>query len=349
MRTYTCFFALFALLLACSPQPAAPQPAAAAGEAPLISVYFSDPQSPHAQSVRGGPDAHLAAAIAAARVSVDMAIYDLDLWSVRDALLDAHQRGVLVRLVVESDNLRRRTELQELQAAGIAVVDDRDQDFMHNKFTIIDRQEVWTGSMNYNVSGAYFNRNNLLRIVSPELAKNYLAEFEEMFLGFDFGDLSPANTPYPQWYFGEMRVETYFAPEDGVLRRLVALVNAAEESLYFMAFSFTSDDLAAAVHTAAQRGVQIYGVMDEEQGLNNTGGEYHGFIEAGLDVRLDGERGAMHHKVLIIDESIVVTGSYNFSNSAERRNDENVLVIENPLLAAEYLGEFERVWELALP
>lgn len=312
-------------------------------------MYFSDPQSPSAQSVRGGPDTHLAAAIAAAQVSVDMAIYDLDLWSIRDALLEAHARGVLVRLVVESDNLRRRTELQALQAAGIAVVDDRDQDFMHNKFTIIDRQEVWTGSMNYNVSGAYFNRNNLLRVVSPEVAENYLAEFEEMFLNFDFGDLSPANTPYSQWYFDEVRVETYFAPEDGVLRRLVSLVNAAEESIYFMAFSFTSDDLAAAVHAAAQRGVQVYGLMDEEQGLSNTGGEYVGFVEAGLDVRLDGERGAMHHKVLIIDGAIVVTGSYNFSNSAERRNDENVLVIDSAALASEYLDEFERIWELALP
>ncbi|MCW5875985.1 MAG: hypothetical protein KIS85_03795 [Anaerolineales bacterium] len=340
---------LFALLVACAPQAAVPLPIAPSGEGVAIAVYFSDPQSPAAHTVRGGPDARLAAAIAAAQVSVDMAIYDLDLWSVRDALLEAQQRGVLVRLVVESDNLRRSAELQLLQAAGIAIVDDRRREFMHNKFTIIDRQHIWTGSMNYTVSGAYFSRNNLLHIDSPALAENYLAEFEEMFFGFDFGEFSPANTPYPSLDLEGVLVETYFAPEDGALRRLVGLVNAAEESIHFMAFSFTSDELAAAVHAAAVRGVVVRGVMDEDQGLHNTGGEYFGFMEAGLAVRLDGERGAMHHKVLVIDERIVVTGSYNFSNSAERRNDENLLVITSPELAAEYLAEFERIWELALP
>lgn len=327
----------------------APPASLVAGETPLVQVYFSDPQSPTAQTLRGGPDAALAAAIDAARVSVDMAIYDMDLWSVRDALLDAHARGVLVRLVVESDNLRRRPELQALRDAGIALVDDRDEDFMHNKFTIIDRQQVWTGSMNYNISEAYFNRNNLLQVVSADVAENYLAEFEEMFLDYDFGDRSPANTPHSQLYFGEMRVETYFAPEDNVLRRLVALVNGAEDSLHFMAFSFTADELADAVLAAAARGVSIRGVMDENQGLNNTGGDYLRFLQAGLDVRLDGESGSMHNKVLIVDETIVVTGSYNFSNSAERRNDENVLVISSPALASEYLSEFERIWEQALP
>ena len=65
---------------------------------------------------------------------------------------------------------------------------------------------------------------------------------------------------------------------------------------------------------------------------------------AGLDVRLDGNTGKMHHKVIIIDESILITGSYNFSRNAETQNDENVLVIHNPELAARFLKEFERVY-----
>jgi phosphatidylserine/phosphatidylglycerophosphate/cardiolipin synthase-like enzyme len=57
----------------------------------------------------------------------------------------------------------------------------------------------------------------------------------------------------------------------------------------------------------------------------------------------------MHHKVMIIDRSIVITGSYNFSNSAEERNDENVVVIHNAEAAAQYLGEFQRVYNQAQP
>jgi phosphatidylserine/phosphatidylglycerophosphate/cardiolipin synthase-like enzyme len=60
-------------------------------------------------------------------------------------------------------------------------------------------------------------------------------------------------------------------------------------------------------------------------------------------VRLDGNPANLHHKVLIIDRRIVVTGSYNFSQNAETRNDENLLVIHNADVAALYLGEFERM------
>ena len=60
-------------------------------------------------------------------------------------------------------------------------------------------------------------------------------------------------------------------------------------------------------------------------------------------MRLDGNPLNMHHKVIIIDESVVIFGSYNFSRSAEERNDENTLIIHNPELAAQFLAEFERV------
>jgi phosphatidylserine/phosphatidylglycerophosphate/cardiolipin synthase-like enzyme len=62
-------------------------------------------------------------------------------------------------------------------------------------------------------------------------------------------------------------------------------------------------------------------------------------------VRLDGNEGLMHHKVFIIDERIVITGSYNFSASAETTNDENVVILFNPAIAAQYLGEFQRVYD----
>jgi phosphatidylserine/phosphatidylglycerophosphate/cardiolipin synthase-like enzyme len=112
-----------------------------------FAAYFSDPENPVSSSYRGGPDEALADAIRDARVSVDMAIHFLDLWSIRDALIDAHRRGVTVRLVTESDYIDV-PEIQELRAAGIPVLGDRREGRMHNKFVVIDRQEVWTGSLN---------------------------------------------------------------------------------------------------------------------------------------------------------------------------------------------------------
>jgi len=117
-------------------------------------VYFTAPQGPAANTLRGGPDAALAEAIDQAVLSVDVAAYSLDLWSIRDALLRAHRRGVSVRLVVESDNLDS-DELIQIAEAGVPVLGDRREGLMHNKFVVIDRYEVWTGSMNFTVNGAY--------------------------------------------------------------------------------------------------------------------------------------------------------------------------------------------------
>ena len=83
--------------------------------------------------------------------------------------------------------------------------------------------------------------------------------------------------------------------------------------------------------------------MDKSQALSNTGGEYQNLLENGIDVRLDGNPKSMHHKVIIIDGEIVVTGSYNFSKSAKTKNDENTLILHSPEIAELYIEEFERV------
>ena len=312
-----------------------------------LAVYFSDPNADGAGLLQGGPDEPLAAALDAAEQTIEIAIYDLNMTNMRNALIAAAQRGARVRLVIESENFTPE-ELQPLLAAGIAIVGDDDPDSMHNKFAIIDRREVWTGSFNYTIRDAYGNRNNLVRLESALLVENYLAEFEEMFTQGLFGSASPANTPNPRFKVNGTLLETNFSPEDGALAHLVELVNAADESIYFLAFSLTSDELAEAMLAAQARGVQIGGVMDDAQAVN-PGGEFGRLTAYGIEVRLDGEGGSMHHKVLIIDEAIVATGSYNFSANAEKRNDENSLVIYNRQVATEFMEEFWRIWELAVP
>jgi phosphatidylserine/phosphatidylglycerophosphate/cardiolipin synthase-like enzyme len=278
-----------------------------------------------------------------------VAAYNLNLWSIRNALLDAWRRGVQVRMVVESDNLDG-DEIQDLVAVGIPVLGDRREGLMHNKFVIIDRQEVWTGSLNFTVSGGYYDNNNLVRIRSTQVAETYLHEFDEMFMDDRFGPDSVADTLHPFLTIDGVEVEFYFSPDDGVAARLVELISEAQESIYFMAFSFTADDIGAAIVDAAlTRNVTVAGVMEAEQVKSNQGTEYDFFLQSGLDVLLDGNEDQMHHKVIIIDRSIVITGSYNFSASAETRNDENLVIIHNPVIAGYYLDEFQRVNEQVQP
>jgi phosphatidylserine/phosphatidylglycerophosphate/cardiolipin synthase-like enzyme len=116
-----------------------------------------------------------------------------------------------------------------------------------------------------------------------------------------------------------------------------------------MAYSFTSDPLGEAIRERARDGVNVVGVMDAGQVASNIGTEYDAFNQAGLEVHQDGIPGLMHHKVMIIDEEIVVLGSYNFTNSAETRNDENLVVIYNTDIAAQFTTELRRVYSQALP
>jgi phosphatidylserine/phosphatidylglycerophosphate/cardiolipin synthase-like enzyme len=327
---------------------ATPLPAGGTATPSWYALYFTDPGAHTASSFLGGPDEFLAAAIDQARLSVDIAAYEFNLRSLRAALLAAQRRGVAVRLVTDSDNLEE-TEVQDLISAGIPVLGDRREGLMHNKFVVIDRLEVWTGSMNMTANDAYRNNNNLIRIRSTRLAQNYTAEFEEMYVDDRFGPSSPANTPHPSLSVEGTLLEVYFSPDDGTASRLLELVNGAQEQISFLAYSFTSDDLAGALLSRAQAGVTVSGVMESSQFRSNVGTEYERFRAAGLDVRLDGNPRNMHHKVLVIDGQIAVTGSYNFSANAEKRNDENTLVIHNPEIAAQFQAEFERIFAASQP
>jgi phosphatidylserine/phosphatidylglycerophosphate/cardiolipin synthase-like enzyme len=311
---------------------------------PWFELYVTNPDSPLSPQGTGGIDGPLVQAIDETRLSIDVAAYSITLNSVRNALLRAHDRGVTVRIVMESTNMDR-SDVQRLLEAGIPIVGDNRQGLMHNKFVVLDRSEVWLGSMNFTDSGTYDDNNNMVRIRSTRIAENYSVEFNEMFERNLFGPDVLARTPNPDIMLDGTRVETYFSPDDHVLNALYSLLSASEESIYFLAFSFTSNELGAIVREKAGAGLDVKGVMDEEQIKSNTGTEFDPFRQAGLDVRIDGLDGQMHHKFFIVDESIVVIGSYNFSRAAEERNDENILIVYNPQIAEFYLQEFHRVFD----
>jgi phosphatidylserine/phosphatidylglycerophosphate/cardiolipin synthase-like enzyme len=335
---------------ACAPGAALPEtakPAAATTtQQDWWSVYFTDPTDPNASSYRGGVDETLAAAIDKARLSVDMAIFDLNLWSIRDALIAANRRGIAVRVVTDSDNLDEQ-EVQDLKDAGIKVVGDRHESLMHDKFVVIDRLEVWSGSMNFTTGGGYLDNNNLIRLRSSQIAEDYTHEFEQMFVDDRFSSEKTAETPNPSVTVNGTPVEVYFSPEDGALEHILEAVRAARESISFMAYSFTTDELAAAMIERAKAGVTVQGVFDKDQYHSNAGTEFDTLKNAGMNVWLDGNPRLMHHKVIIIDQQVVITGSYNFSNNAEHTNDENILIIHNKDIAAQYMIEFQKIYDLA--
>ena len=322
-----------------------------------IRVYFTNPRYPDDADHYGGLDEELVAAIEQAKSSVDVVAYDLDLASVTDALIAAQREGVQVRVVVESDNADEEA-ITDLHRAGVPLVEDgRNSGLMHNKFVVIDGQWVWTGSWNMTENGTYRNNNNGVLIASPALAENYTTEFEEMFTG-QFGPASRADTPNPHVTItvesgeGEekqerqVEVENYFAPEDEVAAQIISEIESARERIRFLAFTFTSDEIAAAMLERADAGVVVQGVI-ESRNAESDYSEYERLRDVVHDVLPDGNPYVMHHKVIIVDDATVILGSYNFTASAEEKNDEKLLIIHDPEVAALFVAEFGRVYEQA--
>lgn len=308
-------------------------------------IFFTNPTCPPEEERIGGIDAEVAAGISAAQSGVDVAAFDLDSPAIVNALIDLEKRGVIVRVVTDTDNAEL-SSINRLRRNGISVVEDKRTALMHNKFVIIDERYVWMGSMNLTTNGAYCNNNNFVQFDSPTLAANYRVEMDEMYIDRSFGPTSPDNTPHEQLTEAGVRLENYFASEKKAAPLMAEAINQAQSEILFLAFSFTNDEIGEAMLARAEAGVAIRGVF-ETVGAETEFSYYPVMQEAGLShvqVRQDGNPYIMHHKVIILDRETVILGSFNFSDSANRQNDENVMFVHDAAFASYFVEEFEAVW-----
>jgi phosphatidylserine/phosphatidylglycerophosphate/cardiolipin synthase-like enzyme len=318
-----------------------------------FQLYFTQPTA--SDSFQGAPvENALISALNGAQQSIDAALYEMNSQPITGALIAAKQRGVRVRVVTDGDAGINApdTTVTQLEAKDIPVMSDGTRNAqMHDKFVVIDQAYVWTGSTNLTHNGIYKQNNNAIFIRSSKLAQNYTTEFEELFAG-EFGKTSPNNTPNPDITIDGTEIETIFESEGDVPKRLSELISNAH-TVRFLAFSFTESmdwSDASGSHSVmdelirqAQSGLDVRGVVE------TTSRQYvKPMVCAGMDVRQSGNSlGFMHDKVFIIDGSIVLTGSFNFSASAANSNDENVLIIHNTGIANAYLKEFDQIWAQA--
>ncbi len=318
-----------------------------AGSSGTVQVHFTTPDRSPANSeiIRA-----LVGHIDAAKSTIDVAAFELDNRAVTDALVRAVKRGVRVRLVTETNYLGA-SGVAALKAVGVGVVDDkRDGALMHDKFMVFDGKAVWTGSMNFTENCAYRNNNHSVYIPDDRVATSYATKFAWMFEQHKFGGLPSrsARIPYHEVTLADgTPVEVYFSTHDHIADRLTKKIAAAKKSIHFLAFSFTHNGMGQAMRDRAAAGVEVRGVFEKSQ----TTGGYSQFGKmkgvAGCEVHLDANPRNMHHKVLILDDETVVAGSFNFSDSADKQNDENVVIFHSRAIAKQFEEEFQRVFGAA--
>lgn len=157
---------------------------------------------------------------------------------------------------------------------------------------------------------------------------------------------TPAASPPPaKSTVAAGAVSLYFSPGGGATKAVVDRVNSAKTSVRVLTYVFTSPPIAEAVIAAKKRGVDVVVVLDKSQAGQRYSAATHLF-NAGITPRVDGVHAIQHNKVIVIDDRVVITGSFNFSSAAEKSNAENLVIFENaPRVAAVYAANFTEHFE----
>jgi phosphatidylserine/phosphatidylglycerophosphate/cardiolipin synthase-like enzyme len=296
--------------------------------------------------------------------TLDIAMYNWNNNSLSDitaAVNDAYDRGVKVRLVYDGGNANLGLGTLNPNIGKIASPQTSSYTIMHNKFMIVDANStnpndpfVFTGSTNWTNGQINSDANNQVIIQDQALARAYTIEFEEMFgsnglnpntSNARFGQFKTNNTPH-QFMIGGKQVEQYFSPSDNVNQQLINAIKSANTDLCFQILTFTRRDVALAIAGRASAGVFAAGMIDDT--ANGSAGFFDMKAVMGGNVIKYAGPGLIHHKMAVADannyysDPLVLTGSHNWSNSADSRNDENTVIIHDAGIANQFFQEFAK-------
>lgn len=274
--------------------------------------------------------------------------------------LDAIMRAQWSEVRRPRDAKTNRDILAALLRNGVDVKADYNPKIFHQKFIIRDlrsrgrvKPAVLAGSTNFTGTGTHKNLNHVIIFHDRQICKAYEAEFEEILSG-TFGALNERHKSKPKQVIVEgVPVRVLFAPDDAPELEIIKQMLKCEDRLEFAIFTFAGSsgiDDAMIMLRKAQK--TLRGVMDPGQGQHwwsATRWLHDEGIELFFPRKVSGF-GKLHHKLMVIDDAIVIAGSMNYTAPANEYNDENIFVIGSPYLedgaakqaCAEIAGFFRR-------
>ena len=335
-----------------------------------LSVFFLAQDEQSANSVMS----RLTAFIGGAKESLDFAVYDMRFndslkTQLVSALRERAEAGVQIRFCYDGDKPAQPNVAagQDPAPAGTGVFIQSlgypwrriaGAKLMHNKFILRDRQSLWTGSTNMTDDAFTLMENNILEIDSSQLANYYGQDFEQLWEKENFENTGNIQTvPVPLTFSGQSaEARAMFSPGCGleIDSEIAKRVRSAQRRIRICSLLINSGTLIAALGDLLKEGrVAVDGIYDHTQ-MADVYRQWQEVpsnrwkIEALKDIIAraglvgknstpytpSGRHDFMHNKVLVIDDT-VITGSYNFSRSAQF-NAENILFIESAPLAEAY-------------
>lgn len=310
----------------------------------------------------------IAAVINSAQQTIDICIYGFSSFNVGaiiNAINNAYSSGKQVRIIYDGNNASPGiTQLNSGISKLASPIANYDYNICHNKFVIADAGSsnavVITGSTNFSDDQLNEDPNNLVVINDQSLATVYTLEFEEMW-GSNGSSPDPAlsrfgyykrdNTPH-QLKIGNAEVESYFSPSDNINNVIRENISNADYSFYISLLLFTKEDIATEVINKISGGIDFAGIINDTSGTSAAPVFNNIYNVAGPSLQLYDPQSneILHHKYMIVDQNtfadpLVLTGSHNWSLTAEIENDENTLVIHDALIANQFYQEFYKRME----
>ena len=290
-----------------------------------------------------------------AKESIDIALYGYDdIAPITTALKHAQERGVKIRFVYDENYNPDKTYYKDNYIiTNLAISSKSDKTtskslsnmLMHNKFIIFDNSIVYTGSMNFSQTGlSGYDINDIVIIKSKDIANLYTQEFEQMLSG-KFHTAKNKISTLHKFDINNSQIEVYFSPKDKSSIRIIEVINNAKNYIYIPTFLITHSDITNALINAHNKGVDVRIIIDANS--TNTRNTKHQLLRnSGILLKTENYAGKLHSKTMIIDDEYLITGSMNFSNSGENKNDENLLIIKNSKIAKHHKKFFLYIWSL---
>ena len=282
--------------------------------------------------------------------SIDIAIYGYSkVPEIEKALKSALNRGVKIRLVYDVDSVGKNIYPDTNIITNLLAQNQSDKNsadsgnIMHNKFYIFDDKTTITGSANLSHTDMTgFNSNSMVVIHSGEIAKIYKQEFEQMYEGKFHSEKKSFGEK--EVLLSDISAKIYFSPQDkSITNAVLPIIKNAKKYIYIPTFVLTEKRVTEALIEAKNRGVDVKIIIDALSASNKH--SKHGFLrDNGILVKTENFAGKMHSKSMIVDDKYTIIGSMNFSNSGEKRNDENLMVINDSVIANFYKENLLYQW-----
>ena len=300
---------------------------------------------------QGGPDSLVDPIIdfingAKKRQKLMIAVQEIDHRPIAEAIVEARKRKATVDIVLEQGYLLsshipddpfqpggakeiNRFLFNAILRSTADIKSDFNTDIFHQKFMVLGNS-VLTGSTNFTTTGISKNLNHVVVIEDAKVDNAYKKEFREIQQG-RFGKLSVDREEKPrESRTTGIRVKPLFAPDHSPEMEIMKQILKAKKRIDFAVFTFAeSSGIDDALIAASSKGIKVKGVLDRRQ-ANQKWAATRPLAARGVKLSVagnTGKLGKLHHKLMTIDDSISIFGSFNYTGPANRSNDENILII----------------------